>query len=283
MKVLVTGATGKLGELVVEALLNKLPAGQIAVSVRDPKKAERWTAAGVEVRYGDFDDEASLEKAFAGIDRLLIISTADFQHRLRQHTTAIRAAKKANVGFIAYTSAPNAADSKLILAHDHRETENVLKSSGVPYSILRNNWYLENEAGSFHAVLNGAPWAIASGSGRVGWATRRDYAEAAANVLAGPGHENTVYELSGEPLTQEQLASIFAEAMNREVQVVHMDDEAYGKMLLEVGMPEAVVPVFVDVQRGIRSGELAIESGDLLRLLGRPVTPLGDGIREMLG
>lgn len=282
MKLLVTGATGKLGTLVVEALLQKVPASDIAVSVRDPKKAGHWSALGVDVRYGNFNDEESLVSAFAGVDRLLIISTDDLFNRVGQHTAAIRAAQAAKVGFIAYTSAPNAAQSKLVLAKDHRETEEAIRKSGIPYAFLRNNWYLENEMGTFHAVMNGAPWVSASGSGKVGWAVRRDYAEAAASVLAGVGHENEIYELSGKPLTQEELAAIFAEAMQRDVQVVPIDDEAYAGVLKQAGLPEAAIPMFVAIQQGIREGELDIESDHLERLLGRPATPLGEAIRQLL-
>ncbi|MEF2965726.1 SDR family oxidoreductase [Paenibacillus sp. M1] len=282
MKLLVTGATGQLGALVVEALLKKVPAADIAVSVRDPKKAEHLHGLGVDVRYGDFHDYASLVKAFAGIDRLLIISSGDLHNRVEQHRAAVRAAQEAKVGFIAYTSAPNAANSVFPIAEDHRETEQIIQKTGIPYSFLRNNWYLENEMGTFQAVLNGAPWTIASGEGKVGWAWRRDYAEAAATVLAGDGHDNTIYELSGKPITQAELASIFAEAMNREVQVVHVSDEEYGKMLSESGVPEAVVPGLVAMQRGIREGGLDVESEDFGKLLGRPVTPLREAIRQLL-
>ncbi|WP_135556976.1 SDR family oxidoreductase [Paenibacillus cymbidii] len=283
MKLLVTGATGKLGTLVVEALLRQVPASDIAVSVRDPQKAGHWRELGVDVRYGNFNDEASLVSAFAGIDRLLFISTDDLFNRVSQHKAAIRAARAANVGFIAYTSAPNAAASKLALAKDHRETEAAIRESGIPYAILRNNWYLENEAGTFHAVMNGAPWVSASGTGKVGWATRRDFADAAVSVLTGQGHENKIYELSGQPRTQEELAAIFAEAMQRDVQVVPIDDEAYAGVLKQAGLPEAAIPMFVSIQQNIREGELDIASDDLERLLGRPATPLGEAIRQLLG
>ncbi|MDR6884003.1 SDR family oxidoreductase [Bacillus sp. 3255] len=281
MKLLVTGATGNLGALVVEALLKKVPAADMAVSVRDPKKAEHLTALGVDVRYGSFHDYESLVTAFTGIDRLLMISSGDMHNRAEQHATAVKAAKEANVGFIVYTSAPNAAESQFELASDHRETEKAIIESGIPYAILRNNWYLENEMSTFQAVRNGAPWIIASGAGRIGWAARRDYAEAAANVLIGPGHENTIYELSNKLLTQDELAAIFGEALNREVQVMHVDDEAYGQILSDAGVPDSVIPFLVAMQRGIREGGLNVESNDLERLLGRSATPLHEAIRQL--
>ncbi|RCW48058.1 SDR family oxidoreductase [Paenibacillus prosopidis] len=283
MKILVTGATGNLGSLVVESLLKSVPAENLAVSVRDPKKAEHLKARGVDVRYGDFHHPESLVSAFAGIDRLLIISSGDLQNRAQQQLAAVNAAKEANVSFIAYTSAANAKDSAFVITSDHRATEEAILHSGIPYSFLRNNWYLENELSTIQAVLNGAPWVTSAGSGKVGWAGRRDYAEAAANVLAGEGHNNTVYELSGKPLTQEELASILAGIIGREVPVQQVDDETYGKIMSNAGVPAEVVPFLVAIQNGIREGYLDIESNDFEKLLGRPITTLADVIRQVIG
>lgn len=283
MKILVTGATGNLGSLVVESLLKSVPAENLAVSVRDPKKAEHLKARGVDVRYGDFHHPESLVSAFTGIDRLLIISSGDLQNRAQQQLAAVNAAKEANVSFIAYTSAANAKDSAFVIAADHRATEEAILQSGIPYSFLRNNWYLENELSTIQAVLNGAPWVTSAGSGKVGWAGRRDYAEAAANVLAGEGHNNTVYELSGKPLTQEELSSILAGVIGREVPVQQVDDETYGKIMSNAGVPAEVVPFLVAIQSGIREGYLDIESKDFEKLLGRPITTLGDVIRQVIG
>jgi len=187
MKLLVTGATGKLGTKIVDALLKTVPANQLAVSVRNPEKAEGIKNRGVEVRQGDFDRPETLDTAFKGIDRLLIIS--------------------AGVKFIVYTSIGNAQESKNMLAPTHKATEESILKTGIPYSFLRNNWYLENESSSIQGVLAGAPWVTSAGTGKVGWALQQDYAEAAAAVLAGNGHENTIYELSGKLFTQEEFAS----------------------------------------------------------------------------
>lgn len=283
MKILVTGATGNLGSLVVESLLKSVPAENLAVSVRDPKKAEHLKALGVDVRFGDFHQPESLVSAFAGIDRLLIISSGDFQNRAQQQLAAVNAAKEANVSFIAYTSAANAKDSEFFITMDHRVTEEAILQSGIPYSFLRNNWYLENELSTIQAVLNGAPWVTSAGSGKVGWVGRRDFAEAAANVLAGEGHNNTVYELSGKPLTQEELASILAGVIGREVPVQQVNDETYGKIMSNAGVPAEVVPLLVAIQSGIRAGYLDVESNDFEKLLGRPITTLGDVIRQLIG
>ncbi|WP_127587167.1 SDR family oxidoreductase [Paenibacillus koleovorans] len=282
MKILVTGATGALGSIVVETLLKLVPAANVAVSVRDPQKAEHWKAQGVDVRHGDFNDPESLLTAFQGIDRLLLISSSELQNRAVQHKNAIHAAKANGARFLAYTSLADAQESGLSLAPDHQATEVAIRESGIPYAFLRNNWYLENEAGSFQAVKNGAPWITSAGAGKVGWAARRDYAEAAAQVLAGEGHENAVYELSGPPLTQAELASILGTVLNREVALQQVDDETYGSIMSGAGVPVGIIPFLVSIQRGIREGDLDIVSDDFERLLGRPVTPLADVIRQLV-
>jgi NAD(P)H dehydrogenase (quinone) len=281
MKLLVTGATGQLGSLVVEALLKTVPADQLAVSVRDPKKAAHLTARGVDVRVADFTSPTSLATAFAGIDKLLLISSSDGD-RVAQHTAAIEAAKAAGVSFIVYTSAPNAQESSFFLVNDHRATENAIIASGIPYSILRNNWYLENEAGSIKGAAAGAPWLTMGGSGKVGWALRQDYAEAAANVLSGTGHENKTYELAGKLITYDELAAITAEVLGKDVPVQHVDEATYSEAMKAAGVPEPVIPFLVGVQAAIANGSLAVDSNDLEALLGRKATPLSQGIAEIV-
>lgn len=286
MKMLVTGATGKLGSKVVEALLKSVPANQLAVSVRNPNKAEHLRARGVEVRYGDFDHPETLNSAFENVERLLIISAdGDNETRIRQHKNAVSAAERVGVQFLAYTSIVNARESKNLFASTHKSTEETILKTGIPYSFLRNNWYLENEIPGIQGVLGGAPWVTSAGSGKVGWAPQQDYAEAAAAVLTGNGHENTVYELSGELLTQEELASEIGQIQGKEVVVQQVSDSAYGEVMKSVGVPEFVIPLLVDIQKSIREGTLAVESNDFEQVLGRKVTPtrqaLGQLIREI--
>lgn len=284
MKIAITGATGQFGSLVIENLLRSVPASDLIVSVRNPEKASHLKARGVDVRYGDFDKPETLDTAFAGVNRLLIVSAdGDNETRIRQHKAAVAAAERAGVDFIAYTSVGQADKSKLFLAEVHRMTEEAIRATGIPYCFLRNNWYLENEVGSIQAALADAPWVTSAGNGKVGWAARVDYAEAAANVLIGEGHENTVYELSGKPLTQEELSKIVSGVIGKEIKVLQVDDEAYAKIMSDVGVPEVALPIVVAIQQGIREGWLDIESDDLEKVLNRPATPLSDVIRDIIG
>ncbi|MEO2076554.1 MAG: SDR family oxidoreductase [Bacillus sp. (in: firmicutes)] len=283
MKILVTGATGKLGSKVVESLLKSIPARELVVSVRNPEKAEGLRSRGVEVRHGDFDHPETLENAFKGIDRLLIISAdGDNETRIRQHTNAVQAADHAGVKFIAYTSLANATESKNIMAPPHVATEAAIIKTGIPYSFLRNNWYLENEIGSIQGAMAGAPWVTSAGEGKVGWALQQDYADAAAAVLVGSGHENTVYELSGPLLTQEELASALGNVLGKEVPVQQVSYEKYAEIMKGLGLPDFVIPIVVGIQESIRNGSLEVESNDFKKILGRPVAPINESLTELV-
>ncbi|WP_102346109.1 SDR family oxidoreductase [Bacillus sp. Marseille-P3661] len=283
MKILVTGATGKLGSKVVESLLKSLPASELAVSVRNPEKAEGLRARGVEVRHGDFDRPETLEHAFSGIDRLLIISAdGDNETRIHQHTNAVRAAERAEVKFIVYTSLANATESKNLMAPPHKATEAAIIKTGIPYSFLRNNWYLENEIGSIQGVMAGAPWVTSAGEGKVGWALQQDYADAAAAVLVGKGHENTVYELSGPLLTQEELVSSLGNVLGKEIPVQQVSDEKYEEIMKGLGLPDFLIPIVVGIQESIRNGTLEVESNDFEKVLGRPVTPISEALIQLV-
>ncbi|MFJ7730130.1 SDR family oxidoreductase [Neobacillus sp. NPDC097160] len=283
MKILVTGATGKLGSKVVESLLKSIPARELAVSVRNPEKAEGLRSRGVEVRHGDFDHPETLENAFKGIDRLLIISAdGDNETRIRQHTNAVQAADHAGVKFIAYTSLANATESKNIMAPPHVATEAAIIKTGIPYSFLRYNWYLENEIGSIQGTMAGAPWVTSAGEGKVGWALQQDYADAAAAVLVGSGHENTVYELSGPLLTQEELASALGNVLGKEVPVQQVSYEKYAEIMKGLGLPDFVIPIVVGIQESIRNGSLEVESNDFEKVLGRPVAPINESLTQLV-
>ena len=283
MKLLVTGATGKFGSKVVETLLKTVPASQLAVSVRNPEKAEELRARGVDVRQGDFDHPETLDAAFAGVDRLLLVSAdGDNETRIRQHANAVAAAERAGVGFIAYTSLAKAQESTNLFAPTHQATEEAILKTGIPYSFLRNNWYLENEISSIQGVMAGAPWVTSAGDGKVGWALQQDYAEAAAAVLSGDGHENTVYELSGKVLTQEEIAAALGIVLGKEITVQQVNDATYADIMQGAGVPDFVIPILVEIQRSIRVGSLDVESNDFEKLLGRPATPIQEGLSQIV-
>ena len=283
MKLLVTGATGKFGSKVVETLLKTVPASQLAVSVRNPEKAEELRARGVEIRQGDFDHPETLDAAFAGVDRLLLVSAdGDNETRIRQHANAVAAAERAGVGFIAYTSLANAQESQNLFAPTHQATEEAILKTGIPYSFLRNNWYLENEISSIQGVLAGAPWVTSAENGKVGWALQQDYAEAAAAVLSGKGHENTIYELSGKVLTQEEIAAALGSVLGKEITVQQVDDATYAAIMQDAGVPDFVIPILVEIQKSIRVGSLDVESNDFEKLLGRPATPIQEGLSQIV-
>lgn len=283
MKMLVTGATGKLGTKIVENLLKTVSPDQLAVSVRNPEKAEGLRARGVEVRQGDFDRAETLDSAFAGIERLLIISAdGDNDTRIRQHANAVAAAERAGVQFIAYTSIVNAQESNNFLAPTHKSTEDAILKTGIPYSFLRNNWYLENEIPSIQGVTTGAPWVTSAGNGKVGWALQADYAEAAAKVLSDNNHENTIYELSGKLLTQDELAAALGIVLGKEVPVQQVEDPAYADIMKGAGVPEFLIPFLVGIQKDIREGTLEVQSNDFEKLLGRPATPITEGLAQIV-
>lgn len=283
MKYLVTGATGKLGSKIVDVLLKSVPASELAISVRNPEKAEALKAKGVDVRHGDFDQPETLDEAFKGVERLLIISAdGDNDTRIRQHANAVEAAERAGVSFIAYTSLADATESQNLMAPPHVETEGAIERTGIPHAFLRNNWYLENELGSIQGVLAGAPWVTAARDGKVGWALQEDYAEAIANVLMADDFDQDIFELSGPLHTQAELVEALSEVLGREVALQEVSAEAYGDVMRGAGVPEGAIPIVVGIQDSIRNGSLEVESNDFELVLGRPVTPLKEALQKLI-
>jgi len=283
MKYLVTGATGKLGSKIVDVLLKSVPASELAVSVRNPEKAEALKAKGVDVRHGDFDKPETLDEAFKGVERLLIISAdGDNDTRIRQHANAVEAAERAGVSFIAYTSLADATESQNLMAPPHVETEGAIERTGIPHAFLRNNWYLENELGSIQGVLAGAPWVTAARDGKVGWALQEDYAEAIANVLMADDFEQDIFELSGPLHTQAELVEALSEVLGREVTLQEVSTDAYAGVMRGAGVPEGAIPIVVGIQDSIRNGSLEVESNDFELVLGRPVTPLKEALQKLI-
>lgn len=283
MKLLVTGATGKLGTKIVEHLLTKIAAEDLIVSVRDPKKASDLASRGIEVRHGDFDAPDTLQQTFEGVDRLLLISTdGEEATRIRQHTAAVEAAKAAGVGLIAYTSIANAEASQNFLARTHQVTEQLIRETGIPFLFFRNNWYLENEQSTIDAVQAGQDWLMSAGNGKVGWALQEDYAEAIATVLVDPKPTKSIYELSGPLHTQEEIAGALGQVLGRPVHVNQVDAVTYTAIMEQAGVPEFLLPMLLAIQEGIATGTLAVESQDFEQILGRPPVSLEDGLRQLV-
>lgn len=274
--IIVTGANGKLGRGVVEHLLTRVPAAQIAVSVRDPEQAADLAARGVQVRRGDFGEPATLVEAFRGATRLLLISTdVTGPTRVALHRNAVEAARAAQVGQIVYTSIVNPdPQSPFTATADHVATEQAIRESGLRYTLLRNSFYMETlPMLAQGAVATGVLAAPADGP--TAWVARDDLAEGTANLLAQGGYENTALPLTGGVAVDlAEVARIVAAIIGRPVERQVLSDEAYREQLLALGLPEVAGVVFTQIFAALREGRLATVSPALGELLGRaPQTP----------
>ncbi|MGW5900332.1 SDR family oxidoreductase [Streptomyces althioticus] len=282
MSIVVTGASGKLGRHVVEQLLEKVPAGQVTAVVRSPEKVADLAERGVRVAVADYNAPETFDGLFTAGDKVLLISGNEFDKgRVRQHSVVIDAAKAAGVALLAYTSAPGSLTASL--ADDHRGTERALLDSGVPYVLLRNGWYHENYTENLAPVLEHGAVVAAAGEGRISTASRADYAAAAVAVLTGEGHENATYELGGdEAWSFAEYAAELSRQTGREIAYNPVTPEALTGILAGAGLPEPAAAMFADVDAAIAKGELAVDSGDLSRLAGRPTTPLSEAVAAAL-
>lgn len=284
MKMGVTGATGQLGRLVVQRLLETCPATDIVAIVRDASKAADLAGEGVEVRVANYDDRASLDAAVAGLDRLLLISSNEVGRRAPQHQNVIDAAKAVGVKHLVYTSAPKATTSSLILAPEHKATEEYLASSGLAYTVLRNNWYSENYAETIRNAGATGELVTAAGAGRVASAPRTDFAAGAAAVLTGEGHEGKVYELGGDHAWDfHELAAAIAEVAGVSCTCKMVAPEELIAVMTQAGVDEGTAGFVAALDANIAEGALAETTGDLSALLGRPTTPLKETVKEVLG
>ncbi|HEV3050681.1 MAG TPA: SDR family oxidoreductase [Longimicrobium sp.] len=280
----VTGATGHLGRLVVENLLERgVEPGQVVAPVRSPDKAGDLAARGVQVRHADYSRPETLGPALQGVEKLLLISSSEVGKRAEQHRNVVEAARSAGVKLLAYTSILKADTSAMQLAAEHKASEEGIRASGIPFVFLRNGWYLENYTGNLAPALEHGALLGSAEEGRVSAATRADFAAAAGAVLTGTRHENRVYELGGdESFTLSELAVIIAEASGRPVEYRDLPEEAYAGVLAGVGLPEAFARVLADSDRGIARAELFTDSGDLARLIGQPATSPRDAVAAAL-
>lgn len=282
MSIVVTGATGHLGRHVVEQLLEEVPAHQITAVVRTPGKAADFAERGVRIAVADYNAPETFEGLFSAGDKVLLISGNEFaKGRPGQHRVVLDAAKAAGVALFAYTSAPGSLTASL--ADDHRHTEEAILASGVPYALLRNGWYHENYTENLAPVLEHGAVVQAAGQGRVASASRADYAAAAVAVLTGEGHENKTYELSGDTAWGfTEYAAELSRQTGREIANNTVSVETIIGILTGAGLPGPVAAMLAEVDASIEKGELAVTSGDLSRLIGRPTTPIAESITAAL-
>ena len=275
-QVLVTGASGQLGRLVVDQLLATVPAGQVAATVRTREAAAALTARGVQARIADYDQPDSLDAALAGIGRVLLISSSDLGRRVAQHRNVIEAARRAGVGLLAYTSVLHADTSPLGLAGEHRGTEALLQDSGVPFVLLRNGWYTENYTASIPAALAHHALIGSAGEGRVASAARTDYAAAAVAVLtSAQDMAGRTFELAGdEAYSLPELAAEIARQSGRFVGYTNLPEADYRAALVGAGLPEGLASLLADSDTGASKGALFDDSRQLGTLIGRPTTPM---------
>ena len=281
MTFVITGATGSLGRLVVEALLDQnVPAGQIVATGRDLAKIADLAERGVQVRPVDYNDPQSLRQAFRGAEKVLLISGSEVGQRIEQHRNAINAAQEAGAALIAYTSVANADNTGMQLAAEHQATEEVLRASGVPFTLLRNGWYLENYTGQLAVHLQHGAVLGSAGEGKVSAAARADYAQAAAAVLLKEGQAGKVYELGGDQaFTLNDLAEEITAVTGQPVRYQDLPAEQYAKVLQDAGLPEAYAAILADSDLGIARGDLLVTGSDLSSLIGRPTTPLREAVQ----
>jgi NAD(P)H dehydrogenase (quinone) len=274
---LVTGASGQLGRSVINHLLDtfKVPASQIIATTRTPASLADLAARGVVVRAADFDDAASLEAAFKGADRVLIVSTGeiDLLHdkRLRQHENAIAAAKKAGVSHLLYTSMPNPEPvSPVVFANDHYGTEQAVKASGIAYTIFRNGWYQENLFMSLPQAIASGHWYTSAGDGRIAHGARDDMAAAIAAGLAAVSNESKTYTLTGpHAYSTAEIAALVSEVTGKPLAVVPVSDEALTEGVKAAGIPEDFARIIVSFDANTRAGRIALVTDSIETLSGR--------------
>ncbi|QHQ35691.1 SDR family oxidoreductase [Algicella marina] len=280
----VTGATGQLGRLVIEALLRTEAPGSVAALVRSTDKAADLSALGVVVRSADYDKPETLGPALEGVDRLLLISSSEVGKRAEQHKAVIAAAKAAGVGLVAYTSILRADTSPMALAEEHNQTEAALASAGVRHVVLRNGWYTENYAGGISAAPEHGAMIGSAGEGRIAAASRRDYAEAAAAVLVSAEDQaGKVYELAGDDaFTMAELAAEVARQSGKPVVYNDLPEAAYKEALVGMGLPDGLAAILADSDAKAAEGALFDDGRALSALIGRPTTPVAKIVADIL-
>ncbi|EKM6428920.1 SDR family oxidoreductase [Cronobacter sakazakii] len=279
----ITGATGQLGQRVIDTLLNTVAAQEIVAIVRNPAKAAALSARGVQVRAADYNDVAALTAALAGVEKVLLISSSEIGQRATQHRNVIDAAKTAGVKLIAYTSLLHADRSPLGLAEEHVATEKMLADAGIPYVLLRNGWYTENYLASVPPALEHGVFIGSAGDGKIASASRQDYAEAAAKVLTLDNQAGRVYELAGDHAwTLRDLTALLSKETGKTVAYQNLSEADFAAALTGAGLPEGFAKLLADSDIGASKGGLFDDSHQLSALIGRPTTSLEASLRESL-
>ncbi|MRX65077.1 SDR family oxidoreductase [Maribacter luteus] len=280
MKIAITGATGQLGNFVVEQLKNRVSSDSIVALARNTEKA---SALGVEVRKFDYSKPEILTNALQGIDRLLLISGSELGKRKEQHINIINAAKEAGVNWIVYTSLLHLETSSLNLAGEHLATEKALKESGIDYTLLRNGWYSENYTASIPGAIGGGAFLGSAGKGKIASAPRADYAEAAAIVIADEGHKGKTYELAGDSYyTLQDLAGIISEQCGKTIPYNNIPEEEYANILKNIGLPDGLALGLASWDVSASKDDLFDDSYQLSKILGRPTTPIAESVKIAL-
>ncbi len=283
MKIAITGATGQLGQLVVNGLLEKGTSIKVIAVVRDEKKALPLAKHGAEIRVAGYGDPAALKAAFSGVDKLLLISSSELGQRIEQHKNVINAAKAAGVKHIVYTSAPRATTTTLIVAPEHKATEENILQSGMEYTILRNNWYTENYKNIVETARKTGAIVAAVGAGRVASATRVDFAAGAVAVLLGTGHEGKIYELGGDyAWDYNELAETIGEIIEKPVAYKSVDAGTLIGILKGAGLEEGIAGFIAALDGNFAEGALSEVTGELSKLIGRPTTSLRKGLMDAI-
>ncbi|KHS89208.1 quinone oxidoreductase [Pectobacterium brasiliense] len=279
----ITGASGQLGRLVIAQLLEKVPASDIVALVRDVNKVADLSAKGVQVKAADYNQPEALVSALQGVDKVLLISSSEVGQRAAQHRNVIDAAVKAGVKLVAYTSLLHADKSPLALAEEHRQTETLLKNSGLPHVLLRNGWYTENYAASIPAALEHGVFIGSAGEGKITSATREDFAATAVAVLTQEGQAGKVYELAGdEPYTLAELAAEVSKQSGKNIGYQNLSEAEFTAALVSAGLPDVFAQIIADSDTGASKGGLFDDGKQLSRLIGRPTTPLSAVVKATL-
>jgi NAD(P)H dehydrogenase (quinone) len=283
--IVITAASGKLGQATARELAKVVAPKEVRLAARSIDKLADLKAKGFEVVAFDYDDPASLQRAFAGADKALIISSmGSNDDRARQHKAAFAAAEAAGVAHIVYTSATNATGpSRFEWAPGHAESEAALQAGKTPYTILRDNSYASNNDGLYRHALETGTFAVPGVDSRVAYVTHDDIAAAAAAVLTGSGHAGKTYEMTGpEALDGHQVAALLSEVTGKTIAAADMPLEAYAGMLRSFHLPEFVVSGVTSFMAALANGEYAQPSGDVARLAGRPATSLKTYLKAAL-